>query len=310
MALTAQTVRDWGAALSNWGRWGHDDEIGTLNLITPERVAAAAASVTEGLVVSCGVDFNAEGPMPGVGRFNPRHTITQTGHDQDLPGGFRYADDNLELTLQCATQWDALSHVYYDEHLYNGRPASVITKDGAEANSIDRLKERVVGRGVLLDVASAKGVEWLDDGAVISPDDLDAAADAHDVEIHPGDVLLVRTGRMARVHAEGEWGQSYVLGPSPGLSVRCAHWLKDKDIAAVACDNVGVETMPGEVDDCMMPLHMICLRDMGLTFGEIFDMERLATVARDRNRFDFMFVAVPLPITGAVGSPINPIAIF
>jgi kynurenine formamidase len=310
MNLDARTVRSWGNELSNWGRWGDDDEIGTLNLITAERIAAAAATVSEGLVVSCGVDFNAQGPMPGLGRFNPRHTMTQTGHDMDLPGGFRYADDDLELTLQCATQWDALSHVYYDDHLYNGHAAALITKDGAAANSIDRLKERVVGRGVLLDVAAEKGVDWLEDGTAISPADLDAAAAAQGVDVQPGDVLLVRTGRMSRVHAEGEWGQSFVYGPSPGLSVHCAPWLRDKDVAAVACDNVAVEVMPSEVDDCMMPLHMICLRDMGLTFGEIFDMERLTAIARDRGRFEFMFVAVPLPITGAVGSPINPIAIF
>jgi kynurenine formamidase len=308
--LTAQTVRDWGAELSNWGRWGDDDEIGTLNLITPERVATAAASVREGLVISCAIDFGAQGPMPGVGRFNPRHTMTQTGHDQELPGGFRYADDDLELTLQCGTQWDALSHVYYDGYLYNGKPASVITDAGAHANSIDRLRERVVGRGVLLDVAAAKGVAHLEDGDAISPDDLDAAADAQGVSIEEGDVLLVRTGRMGRVHAEGEWGESYVFGPNPGLSVHCAPWLRRSGIAAVASDNVAVEVMPGEVPDCMMPLHMICLRDMGLTFGEIFDLEALAAAAHARNRFEFFFAAVPLPITGAVGSPINPIAIF
>ncbi len=308
--MTSQTVREWGAELSNWGRWGDDDEIGTLNLITPERIAAASASVREGLVVSCAIDFNAQGPMPGEGRMNPRHTMTQTGHDQDLPGGFRYADDDLELTLQCGTQWDALSHVYYDDRLYNGRPASVITSEGAQANSIDRLRDRVVGRGVLLDVAAAQAVESLDDGTAITPDDLDAVATAQDVDINPGDILLVRTGRMGRVHRDGAWGQSYVFGPAPGLSVRCAHWLKAKDVAAVACDNVGVEVMPSEVEGCMMPLHMICLRDMGLTFGEIFDLERLAAVAHERGRFDFFFAAAPLPITGAVGSPINPIAIY
>jgi len=310
MTLTSDTVREWGAELSNWGRWGADDEIGTLNLITPERVAAAAATVQEGHVVSCAIAFDAAGPMPGVGRINPKHTMTQTGHDQVFPGGFHYADDDLELTLQCGTQWDALSHVYYDDQLYNGKPASVITADGAQANSIDRLRERVVGRGVLLDVAAALGVDAIADGTAISPDDLDATADAHGVTVTPGDVLLVRTGRMGRVHRDGEWGQSYVFGPAPGLSVRCAHWLKAKDVAAVGCDNVGVEVMPPEVEDCMMPLHMICLRDIGLTFGEIFDLERLATVAHERGRFEFFFVAAPLPITGAVGSPINPIAIF
>ena len=215
MTLTDQTVREWGAELSNWGRWGDDDEIGTLNLITPDRVAEAAASVREGVVVSCAIDFNADGPMPGQGRFNPRHTMTQTGHDQQFPGGFRYADDDLELTLQCATQWDALSHVYYDDHLYNGRPSSVITSDGALANSIDRLRERVVGRGVLLDVAADAGTEALEDGTAVTPDDLDSAAAAQGVEVRAGDVLLVRTGRTGRARRDGAWGTSFVFGPSP-----------------------------------------------------------------------------------------------
>jgi kynurenine formamidase len=236
--------------------------------------------------------------------------MTQTGHDQDLPGGMRYSDDDLELTLQCGTQWDALAHVYYDGQLYNGRPASLITPDGAQANSIDRLRERVIGRGVLLDVPRCAGMEWLDEGAAISPSDLEACIAHQRVEVGPGDVLLIRTGRMCRVHNEGAWGQTYVFGPSPGLSIHCARWLRERDVAAVASDNVGVEVMPSEVADCMMPLHMICLRDMGLTFGEIFDLEELARTCHERSRYEFLFVAVPLPITGAVGSPINPIAVL
>jgi kynurenine formamidase len=309
--ITAESVRELGSELGNWGRWGDDDQIGTMNLITEARIAAAAATVTDGVVVSCAVAFDASGPMPGVGRFNPVHTMTQTGEGQEFPGGFQYADDELNLTLQCATQWDALSHVYYDGMLYNGYPSSTITKDdGAAKNSIARLQQRVVARGVLLDVTAALGLPWLDDGVAVAPEQLDQCAEAQGVEVGPGDVVLVRSGRIARVRAEGEWGQTFVFGPSPGLSVRCARWLREHDVAAVATDTVAVEVMPTEVEDCMMPLHMICLRDMGLTFGEIFDLEELARTCAAKKRYEFLFVAAPLPITGAVGSPINPLAIF
>ena len=159
-------------------------------------------------------------------------------------------------------------------------------------------------------MASSLGVDWIEDGIAVSPEQLDACAEAQGVEIRSGDVVLVRTGRMARVHPDGEWGHSYVFGPSPGLSVHCGRWLHDHDVAAVASDTVAVEVMPFEVEDCMMPLHMICLRDLGLTFGEIFDLEELARTCNQAKRHEFMFVAAPLPITGAVGSPINPLAIF
>ena len=193
--MTAESVRELGSELGNWGRWGDDDQIGTMNLITEARIAAAAATVTDGLVVSCAVAFDASGPMPGVGRFNPVHTMTQTGEGQEFPGGFQYADDELNLTLQCATQWDALSHVYYDGMLYNGYPSSTITKDdGAAKNSIARLQQRVVARGVLLDVTASLGLPWLDDGVAVAPEQLDQCAEAHGVEVGPGDVVLVGPG--------------------------------------------------------------------------------------------------------------------
>jgi kynurenine formamidase len=313
--LTLETVKRWGRELSNWGRWGTDDQLGTLNLLTPERVRRAASLVRSGRVISCAIDFSSDGPMPadgapGHGRFNPVLTMTQTGVDQHLPGGFQYADDELQMTLQAATQWDALAHAFYDDTMYNGWPSSLIDERGASVNSIYNVRHGIAGRGVLLDIARHRGVPALDDGVAIQPGELNACAAAQGVRVEVGDILLVRTGRAGRARREGSFGESFVFGPTPGLSVRCAHWLREHDVAAVAADNIGVEVLPGEVPDALMPLHMICLRDMGLTFGEIFDLDEVAESCSQDNRWDFFFTAPPLPIVGAVGSPINPLAIL
>jgi kynurenine formamidase len=314
--ITAADVRDIGERLSNWGRWGDDDERGTLNFVTPEVVKAACAVPREGRVISLAIDFHADGPMPfpaGQGRYNVQHRMTETGVGQEMPGGFQYSDDAVDLVLQSGTQWDALAHVFYDGFLYNGRPASVVTEHGAGANSIDKIRAGVLSRGVLLDIARHRGVQWLDDGEAIGPDELAACADAAGIEVRRGDVVVVRTGRVGRAAVEG-WTPEFVFGPNPGLSVHCAEWLHVNEVAAVAVDNVAVEVQPvpggEEVEDCLMPLHMICLRNIGLTFGEIFDLEELGTACAELGRHEFLLTAPPLPILGAVGSPINPLAVL
>ncbi|MGO8862496.1 MAG: cyclase family protein [Acidimicrobiales bacterium] len=308
-------MRELGERYSNWGRWGADDERGTANFITEQVVLAACAIPRVGRVVSCAIDFHLDGPMPydeptvPGARYNVQHRMTVTGEGLELPGGFQYADDTADLTLQGATQWDALSHVFYDGQMFNGFSSSLITSEGAGANSIDKMRNGVVSRGVLLDIARHQELPWLPDGTAILPDELDECALAQGLEIRPGDVVLIRTGRVGRALEEG-WTESFVFGPNPGLSVHCAGWLHDSMIAAVGVDNVGVEVQPGEVDDCMMPLHMIALRNIGLTFGEIFNLELLGDACASLGRFEFLFTAPPLPILGAVGSPINPLAIL
>ena len=313
--MTAADVRALGKRLSNWGRWGDDDERGTLNFVTRDVVRAACALPQEGRVLSLAIDFHAAGPMPfpaGQGRYNVQHRMTETG-GQDFPGGFEYADDVVDLVLQSATQWDSLAHVFYDGFLYNGRPAEVVTAEGAGANSIDKIRDGVLSRGVLLDVARHRGLPWLEDGDAVTPAELDACVLAAGTEVRSGDVVVVRTGRVGRAAVDG-WTPDFVFGPSPGLSIHCAAWLHDREVAAVAVDNVAVEVQPvpgaEEVDDCLMPLHMVCLRDMGMTFGEIFDLEALGAACAELGRYEFLLTAPPLPILGAVGSPINPLAVL
>ncbi|MCA9510804.1 MAG: cyclase family protein [Myxococcota bacterium] len=313
--VDALTVREWGRRYSNWGRWGDDDERGTLNFITPARRLAALALPRRGIAISCALPFDAAGPQSGfAGRHNPVHRMLTDGAaalagEQDaFPGGFRYADDAIEMPLQCGTQWDALSHVFYDGRMYNGRDIALVTSRGAERNGIERMRHDVVARGVLLDLPRHRGVPWLEDGTAIHASELDECAEACGVAVEPGDVVLVRTGMITRCLEQASW-KGYCGGPAPGLSVHCARWLWEREIAAVATDTWGVEVIPNETPDCLHPLHMIALRDMGLLLGEIFHLDALAEACAADGAWAFLFVAAPLPITGAVGSPINPLAI-
>lgn len=297
--------RQIGERLRNWGRWGDDDERGTLNLITPEAMVAAAGLVREGRIFELGIPFDSDGPQMGGVRMNPVHMMTATGDDQNF-GDFHYADDYIFMPLQCATQWDGLAHVYYDDKLYNGFPASDVTPNGAKHCSIDKIAKGVFGRGVLLDIARLKGVDWLEAGTVITPDDLDEAAELQGVAIQSGDILLFRTGWRSMFTTNRD-PKSWFAG-EPGLGLECCDWIGRHEIAAVGSDNWGIEVVPSEIDE-QMPLHMVMIRDMGLTLGEIFDLEELAEDCARDGVYEFAFAAPPLRITGAVGSPINPLAI-
>ncbi len=298
----------------NWGRWGENDELGTVNLISPESIVRAAGLVRQGQVISCALPYDADGPQSGVnGRVNPIHQMIATGTDakagaQDWIPGLRYADDTIYMPLQCGTQWDGLSHVFYDGCMYNGYPMERVSSTGADVNAIDKMKDKVVGRGVLLDIPRHLGKSWLEPGEGVSGELLQACADAEGVEVGEGDILLVRTGHMALVRHEGGWG-SYAGGDAPGINMSGAEWLCEKDVAALATDTWGVEVRPNEVDDFMQPLHVVMIVNAGLLVGEIFDLEALADDCAEDGVYEFMFVGPPLPFTRAVGSPLNPLAI-
>ena len=305
-----ETVRALAKQVSNWGRWGADDERGTLNFITPEVVKRAAGLVRRGQVFSLGLTFGAEGPQIGQGgRVNPLHLMTAV--DQKLPGnypdGFRYADDVLVLPLQCATQWDSLAHVHYDGQLYNGFPVATTSAAGAAKNGIDKVGAGVVSRGVLLDIARLKGVSRLSPGTAISPADLEAAEQAQGVRVERGDVLLVRTGHLSVFTADGD--RVGYMRMMPGLGVACAAWLHGREVAAVASDTNSVEVIPFEDPTTPLPLHLLCLRDIGLTLGEMFVLDALADDCAADGVWEFLVTAPPLRVSGGIGSPLNPLAI-
>jgi kynurenine formamidase len=302
-----EDFRTTGRRVRSWGRWGDDDERGTANLLTAELVVRAAGLIRSGRVFELGIAIDAHTPQPGGLRTRPMVLMAETGADQDFPGGFHFADDYVFMALQAATQWDALAHVYYDDQLYNGFEASALSPHGARHCGIDRLGPGPVGRGVLIDLPRNQGVEWLEAGAVITPEDLDDAVYRQGIEVSVGDIVLIRTGWRRRYLSEGPVRE--VMTREAGLGMACADWLRDHEVAALGCDNWGVEVVPPEVRGTMLPLHLVLIRDLGLTIGEMFDLEALADDCAADHRFEFFFCGQALKFTGGAGSPINPLAI-
>lgn len=298
----------------NWGRWGDDDQLGTLNYITPQKIVDASGLVKQGKVLSLAIPFDDNGPQTGsFGRFNPIHFMLQDGGDvsigaQDHLPNIQYTDDAVTMPLQCATQWDALAHILYRGKMYNGYEAHHVNSTGAKKNGMENAKDKIVSRGVLLDIPRYKGKQWLEPGEAVYPEDLDGAAAMGKVSVGTGDIVLVRTGQIGQVRADGSWGE-YSGGSAPGLGVDCAHWICEHEIAGYATDTWGTEVIPNETPDIFQPLHMILIVHAGVLVGEIFDLEGLAEDCASDGVYEFLFVAPPLPITGAVGSPINPQAI-
>src|SRR5688572_23567491 len=288
--------------VSNWGRWGADDERGTVNFITPEVVQRAARCVRRGQVISLGLELGADGPQFGqAGRVNPLHIMTSTSNQMTPdPAGLRYADDVIVMPLQCATQWDSLAHVHYGGQLYNGHPVSAVSATGAARNGIDKMAAGIISRGVLLDVARRRGVEAMGPGEVITPADLEACEKAQGIRAERGDVLLVRTGYMRVFTVYGE--RVFYMKQVPGLGAACAEWLHAREVAAVASDTNMVEVWPPEDPTEPFPLHALCIRDMGLTLGEMFDLEGLAQDCARDGVWECLFTAPPLRVTGGVGS--------
>jgi kynurenine formamidase len=313
-------VRALAERCSNWGRWGPDDQLGTLNHIRESDVVAASGLVRSGRVFSLAIPVDENGPQSGgFGRFNPIHLMIRDGNAaatgtvvRDFYGGrdrwIRGTDDLLILPLQSGTQWDALAHIVFDGRIYNGYDATDVGSKGAIRNDIAKTRDRIVGRGVLLDIPRSKGVAWLEPGDRIHAEDLEACASAQGVEVGRGDIVLIRTGQMAQVRDAGSWG-AYAGGPAPGLALDAAPWIHDHDLAAIATDTWGAEVLPNETPDVFQPLHIILIVHMGLLVGEIFDLEALAADCAADGQYEFLFTAPPLPITGGVGSPVNPLAI-
>ena len=308
-------VKKLALKLRCWGKWGPDDELGTVNFVTSEKIVKATRLVRKGKTFALGIPFNVSGPqrpMPGLSRFNPIHLMTMTGTDTaagapSIRKFTRSADDVVVLPTQGATHWDALSHLFYEGKMWNGYDCSLVTSAGAAKNGIENYSNKLIGRGVLLDIARFRKVGWLEPGYGITPEELDACADSQNVAIESGDFLLVRTGQMLQVKERGEWGD-YAGGDAPGLSIETAEWLHQKEVAAVASDTWGVEVRPSATPDCTSPWHVIVLPNMGLLMGEMFFLEELAEDCEKDKTFEFLFVAPPLPLTGAIGSPINPYA--
>jgi kynurenine formamidase len=312
--VTVEQVLELAHRHRNWGRWGPDDQLGTVNFIDEDCTRHAAALVRRGHVISCAFPYDSNGPQNGgFGRVNPIHVMLQDGGDaacgaQDHLAGLRYADDAIYMPLQCGTQWDALSHIFYDGQMYNGYEQERVNSSGATVCGIEQMADKIATRGVLLDIPRHRGVEWVEPGDGIGGDELAACAEAAGITPTRGDMVLVRTGALTMMRTTGSWG-TYAGGDAPGLNLSAAAWLCENEVSGVATDTWGMEVRPNECPDLFQPLHVVLIVNAGMLVGEIFDFDPLADDCEQDGVYEFLFVAPPLPFTGAVGSPLNPLAI-
>jgi kynurenine formamidase len=317
--VTLAELRELFDKYRNWGTWGADDEIGAINYVTPEAVRASAELVRKGTVFSLAIPLDANGPMTGaLGRVNPIHFMLRDGGDiakaldDHVWADFDYTDDAVYMTLQCATQWDSFAHVFWEGKMYNGFGHVHVDSSGAHKGAITNVRDRMVGRGVLLDIPAALGRRWLDPGEAIELEDLEECCEKQQVQVREGDFVAVRTGRLAATREAGAWGPEYAGGDAPGLGVSAAEFLVGHRIAAVATDTFSTEVQPSQTkDDCglLVPLHVLLTISAGIHLGEMWDLEALATDCAEDGVYEYMLVAPPLTFTGAVGSPVNPHAI-
>ena len=298
-------------SVKNWGRWGPDDQLGTLNLITPERVRAAAGLVRSGRRVSMQIPINTaagpDNPNPAI------HFVTQ-GHDIDIgSGGLRFGLDFLGMACHgdCHSHVDALCHISYHGLTYNGKAAEeVLTSKGATSLDIARIGERgVVGRGVLLDLPRFRGVKWLEPGEAVTRAELEACEAAEGVHIGEGDIFVYRTGHHRRRLELGAWDNGPDGEGKAGLHVDTVPWMHERGIAAFLPDGDG-EAVPSTVEGIAYPIHPLQITAMGMLTADSLQFEDLATACEEEGRFEFMVVGLPLRLPGGTGSPWNPIAIF
>jgi kynurenine formamidase len=296
--------------VKNWDRWGPDDALGTLNYLTPEKVAAAARLVTSGRRVSRAIPINT---VAGPDNAQPAiHFVTQA-HDVPVDNsGVRFALDFLGMACHgdCHTHMDALCHISYDGKTYNGLDASDVVKStGAVAQDVTVYRDGLVGRGVLLDIPRLRGCKWLEPGEAVNRTELDRCAAAEGVEVAEGDILVLRTGHHRRRLELGPWDNGPEGDGKAGIHVDAVRWMHEKRIAAFLPDGDG-ETVPSMVDGITYPIHPLQVVAMGMFVADSLQFEDLAAACEEEGRYEFMVVGLPLVLIGGTGSPWNPIAIF
>ena len=311
---TQEEILGWFQTLSNWGRWGPDDERGTLNLITPDKRRQAASLVRDGTVISCARTIAYEPAPDNV--FPARHFMLTSGEgDPQVNIGRTGATDAFLLQPHgvSMTHLDAPAHsiVRSDPSrpwtLYNGKPARLVTTaQGATVGSIELASDGIVSRGVLLDIPRLRGVPWLEASDPIFPEDLNAAETAAGIRVEPGDVLFARTGFPRR---RAEQGPRPASDGIPALQAACLPWLRERDVAVVGADT-GNDVMPAQYPEIGLPVHGVGMGAIGLWILDNPDYEELALTCARLQRWAFQVVIAPLKLWNATGSPVNPLAMF
>jgi len=287
--------------LSNWGRWGKDDQLGALNLITPQKRREAAALVKEGVSIS----LARNAVKVRVGPSAPfEHRMLQTG----LTPGSDSSGDVFSVQFHgfTHTHMDALCHIFHEGRMYNGYSQTEVTEKGAAKLSIIAVKDGIFTRGILMDFPLLFGAHYLKGDRPIYPEDLEAWQKKTGLTVGSGDAAIIRTGRWARWAAEGEWD---IEKDSSGLHVSCMPWFKEKDVAILGSD-LAMDVMPSRVEGIALPVHLVTINAMGVPILDVCDLEPISKSAAQRNRWDFLLTMAPLAVEGGTGSPLNPIATF
>lgn len=300
---TAAEVETLVGELSNWGRWGDDDQLGALNLITPEKRRQAAALVTEGVSISLARNVETEKAADNTDPFE--HTMLLAGRGTTGP----WSLDRISVAYHgyAHTHLDSLCHLFYRGKMYNGFSRDEVVKSGAKKLSIHNVKQGVFTRGILFDLPRLRGVRFLEPGTPIYPEDLDAWETQAGVKVTGGDVIFIRTGRWKRREVMGPWN---ALDPGiAGLHASCGRWLKQRDVAILGSDAAS-DVIPSGVEGITHPIHVLTLHAMGVHIFDNCDLEALSEAAAERERWEFLITAAPLPVEGGTGSPLNPIATY
>ena len=279
---------------NSWGRWGLEDQVGALNLLTPEKMLKAFRLVKKAKIYSLAVPLERDGPQ--LPDFHKTWKTHHFWHMEDPEISF--VDDMVTMEVHSGTHIDALGHVWAEAEMYNGHPETEITSRGVGKNGIENVRH-MVGRGIMLDLPAYMGIKHIGPEYTVTGEDLDGAAKAQGVSIETGDIVLVRTGWYTLFERNRALWSSQFPGPDGSLKP----WLMERDICALGADHPTVEAKPPTYNSA--PLHRYALRDLGIYLMESLDLEELA---RDRV-YEFLFIGAPLRITGASGSPWNPLAI-
>lgn len=300
-ALNKADIERMMSELSNWGRWGKEDELGAVNLITPPKRKAAAALVVDGVSVSLAHDVEKERAVDNPQPF---------GHTLNVPSSpdAVYCTDTYTVSYHgyCHSHLDALCHMFHDGKMYNGFARDEVTAKGANKLSIHNMKGGIFTRGILFDFPRLKDVPFLEPGTPIYPADLEAFEKKAGLTVGPGDVIFIRTGRWARRAVTGPWA---LTTSAAGLHASCAKWLKDRGVAVIGSDAIS-DVIPSRVEGVVQPIHQLVLVAMGIPIFDNLDLEAVGQAAASRNRWEFLLTAAPMAIPGGTGSPLNPIATF
>ena len=302
---------------TNWGKWGADDEVGSLNYLGPEQVLAAVKLVSSGKIFTLQrLIGDPKGDPVWPGRLPAERTQVLDESDWDeggkgpaFPGGLHYADDKILAFLQGSTQYDALGHVWYDGTIWNGYDART-TIGGLDKASVSAIAERgVVGRGVLLDMARFLGKDYLGAKETYTHEDLEACAKAQGVTIEKRDILIIRTNHLQLFFEIGDAFYEDFCECGLVYSPELVEWFKDKEIPNLVTDTIANEVTTDPNTGVALTLHNALMRNLGVAFTEICDLEKLAEDCAADKRYAFFYVAAPLKITQATGSPVNPVVI-